>query len=184
MDPNELKNKLNIINNLKSKLEKNENKTKSSSKQKSLTIKTEKKKKDVKKKSKKIDKSKKSEMNVKKDKNEKSSNITKEHDETNERKWNDFKDKENIKKGQFTKEETEKIIDSICQYAYDNSLTQSDLINLVTEKQSKDKSIWPKIAECLPNRSVQSIHNFCHRVLNPFNYKGAWTHEEEKKLIE
>lgn len=100
------------------------------------------------------------------------------------RKWNDFKNREDLKKGSFTNEEHHKVLEAICEYIYQNNLTQDDLIDLVTEKQTKDGSVWPKIAECLPNRSVQSIHNYCHRVLNPFNYKGAWTHDEEKKLIE
>jgi hypothetical protein len=108
----------------------------------------------------------------------------KEGDDQTVRKWNDFKNKEDFKKGSFTKEETDKILEAICSYVYENNLTQTDLINLVTEKQTKDKSVWPKIAECLPNRSVQSIHNYCHRVLNPYNYKGAWSNDEEKKLIE
>jgi hypothetical protein len=100
------------------------------------------------------------------------------------RKWEDYKDNDNIKKGQFTQEESEKVIAAICEYAEDKGLSESDVINLVTEKQSKENSIWPTIAECLPNRSVQSVHNFCHRVLNPYNYKGAWTGEEERELIE
>lgn len=99
------------------------------------------------------------------------------------RRWNDFKGKE-TKKGTFTPEEMKKIKDSICYYAYENNLEECDIINLVTEKQSKNtKSIWPKIAECLADRSVQSIHNFCHRAFNPYNYKGNWSDEEVMKLI-
>jgi hypothetical protein len=134
-------------------------------------------------------KTEKSKDNEKKE-NKPKSQIKKKKEKKNEgddmtvRKWNDFKDKDDFKKGSFTKDENDKILEAICNYVYDNNLTQVDLINLVTEKQTKDKSVWPKIAECLPNRSVQSIHNYCHRVLNPFNYKGAWSHEEEKKLIE
>jgi hypothetical protein len=100
------------------------------------------------------------------------------------RKWNDNKNRDS-KKGTFTSEEIKKIKDSVCQYAFENNLSEQDLINLVTEKQSKkDKNIWPKISECLPERSVQSIHNFCHRSLNPYNYKGNWADEEVTKLIQ
>jgi hypothetical protein len=127
----------------------------------------------------------KSENKKKKEKREdKKSNDNTTSDELTVRKWNDFRNKDDLKKGSFTKEENDKVLEAICGYVYENNLTQSDLINLVTEKQTKDKSVWPKIAECLPNRSVQSVHNYCHRVLNPFNYKGTWSHEEEKKLIE
>jgi len=41
---------------------------------------------------------------------------------------------------------------------------------------------WPKIAECLPNRTVQSCHNLCRRRFNPENYSGKWTSEEENLL--
>ena len=100
------------------------------------------------------------------------------------RKWNDNKNRDS-KKGTFTSEEINKIKDSVCLYAFENKLSEQDLINLVTEKQSKkDKNIWPKISECLPERSVQSIHNFCHRSLNPYNYKGNWSDEEVSKLIQ
>ncbi len=77
-----------------------------------------------------------------------------------------------------------KIKDALCYYAFENNLEESEIINIITEKQSKNsKSIWPKIAECLPDRSVQSIHNFCHRSFNPYNYKGNWSDEEVMKLI-
>ena len=41
---------------------------------------------------------------------------------------------------------------------------------------------WPKIAESLQNRSVQSCHNLCRRKFNPSNYAGAWTKDEEEIL--
>jgi hypothetical protein len=105
-------------------------------------------------------------------------------DDNTTRKWEDYKIKENLKKGQFTDEESQIVLKALCEYAYDNDLQESDLINLVTERQTKEKAVWCKVSECLPDRSVQSVHNFCHRVLNPYNYKGAWTSSEEKKLIE
>ena len=43
---------------------------------------------------------------------------------------------------------------------------------------------WPKIAECLPDRSVQACHNLCKRRFNPDNYGGRWTQEEEGLLLE
>ena len=42
---------------------------------------------------------------------------------------------------------------------------------------------WPKIAECLPDRSVQSCHNLCKRRFNPDNYGGKWSQEEEQLLL-
>ena len=45
------------------------------------------------------------------------------------------------------------------------------------------KGSWPKIAQCLPNRTVQSCHNFCRRKFNPANYHGKWTPVEEEALL-
>jgi hypothetical protein len=118
-----------------------------------------------------------------KNKNKKTDKSTMDSEDNTTRRWNDFKDRD-LKQGQFSEEESQIVIKALCEYAYENNLQESDLIDLVTEKQTKERSVWPKISECLPDRSVQSIHNFCHRVLNPYNYKGAWTAAEEKKLIE
>ena len=97
------------------------------------------------------------------------------------RKWNE-KSTEH-KKGKITPEEGQKITEALCEYAFENSLSSSEIVNLLTEKQKKDNKVWPKIAECLPGRSVQSIHNYCHRTFHPNNYKGFWTKKEEEDLI-
>ena len=116
-------------------------------------------------------------------KEKKQENILEENIGDSIRKWNDYKNKDS-KKGAFKPEEIKKIKDAVCEYAFENKLNEQDLINLVTEKQSKkDRNIWPKISECLPERTVQSIHNFCHRSLNPYNYKGNWSDEEVNNLI-
>lgn len=46
------------------------------------------------------------------------------------------------------------------------------------------KKAWCKIAESLPSRSVQSIHNFCRRRFNPDNYSGKWSTKEEEALLD
>lgn len=103
--------------------------------------------------------------------------------DTTTRKWEDKKGK-NFLRGPFTPEEEKKIINSFFEYVYENNIDENDILKLITEKQSKKQiSIWPKIAECLPKRSVQSIHNYCHRKLNPNNYKGNWTAEEVENLL-
>jgi hypothetical protein len=63
-----------------------------------------------------------------------------------------------------------------------------DEILEVCSKPSKElsadlKKVWCKIAECLPNRSVKSVHNFCRRRFNPENYSGKWTPDEEEALL-
>jgi hypothetical protein len=52
------------------------------------------------------------------------------------------------------------------------------------ELTSDINKAWCKVAEALPNRSVQSIHNFCRRRFNQENYSGAWTSAEQEALID
>lgn len=51
-----------------------------------------------------------------------------------------------------------------------------------SELGSELKTGWCKVAESLPNRSVQSIHNLCKRRFNPENYSGKWTPQEVSAL--
>ena len=108
-------------------------------------------------------------------------------EKTSKRKWNEKNeltgDKKSYTKGKITDEEAKKIENSICEYAFSHNFSEDQLLSIITEKLNNDSKIWPEIAECLPNRSVQSIHNFCHRKYHPNNYKGYWTTEEEKDLL-
>jgi hypothetical protein len=99
------------------------------------------------------------------------------------RKWIENKNNSNFKKGKFTLEEEENIKNALCEYGYKNNLSTEELEKLITEKQTS-KKIWTKIAELIPNRTVNSIHSFCHRKFNPFNYKGKWTKKNEEKLLQ
>ena len=101
-----------------------------------------------------------------------------------ERKWNDHKDnKDRLVQGKFVVEEIKSIMNSLCQWALENHFVDKELINMcslpASELKDDVKRGWCKIAEALPNRSVQSIHNFCRRRFNPDNYSGKWTQEEE-----
>ena len=134
----------------------------------------------------------KSSKNNKESKNKKSKNnshikIVKEKIGVNKRKWIEKNEKtgekRQYKKGKITEEEEKKIEKALCEYAYEQNYTNAQLLSLITEKLQNNNKIWPVIAECLPNRSVQSIHNFCHRKYHPNNYKGLWTSQEEKDLL-
>ena len=147
-------------------------------------VKDSKKSKDLKRKSEEKTKSKKPKIKSKKDKPKTTKKIVEET--TTKRKWNekDEKGEKKIyKKGNITEEEAKKIENSLCEYALDHNYSEDQLLSIITEKLNNDNKIWPVIAECLPERSVQSIHNFCHRRYHPNNYKGYWTSEEEKDLI-
>ena len=123
----------------------------------------------------------------KKSKENSKTKIVKEKVGVSKRKWieknEETGEKKTYIKGKITEEEEKKIENSLCQYAYDNNFSNEQLLSLITEKLNNDNKIWPVIAECLPNRSVQSIHNFCHRKYHPNNYKGFWTAQEEKDLL-
>ena len=130
-----------------------------------------------------ISKNKNKEKNkLKKDKNKTIKKKTNQKEINEKRKWKE-KEIKKYKKGKLTQEEEEIITNSLCEYAFENNLTKNELLNLITEKQNKNKKIWPKIGECLPNRTIQSIHNFCHRKFHPYNYKGKWSLKDEKILL-
>ena len=108
-------------------------------------------------------------------------------EKTSKRKWNEKNEitgeKKSYIKGKITDEEAKKIENSLCEYALSHNYSEEQLLSIITDKLTNDNKIWPVISECLPNRSVQSIHNFCHRKYHPNNYKGYWTSEEEKELL-
>ena len=99
------------------------------------------------------------------------------------RKWTENKSNYNFKKGKFTLEEEERIKNALCEYGNKNNLSTKELEKLITEKQTS-KKIWTKIADLIPNRTVNSINSFFHRKFNPFNYKGKWTKKNEEKLLQ
>ena len=58
------------------------------------------------------------------------------------------------------------------------------MIKLIENSKDKDtRGAWPKIAEALPDRSVQSCHNQIRNRFHRGNYKGKWTKKEEEELI-
>lgn len=89
--------------------------------------------------------------------------------------------------GKFTVAEIKKIMDEICTYAHENHLAGSDIVELcqlpAKELPDDTRKAWCVIAECLPNRSVQSIHNFCRRRFNVDNYQGKWDEDEQDALV-
>ena len=121
-------------------------------------------------------------------KNHEKENAKDEKEKTSlKRKWNEKDtttgEKKSFIKGKITEEESKKIERALCEYAFEKRLTDEELLSIITEKLTNNNKIWPIISECLPNRTVQSIHNFCHRKYHPNNYKGFWTSQEEKDLI-
>ena len=74
-----------------------------------------------------------------------------------ERRWNDHENRK-FKKGTYTEVEVKKLLNALCDYAKE----QDDPLETLTLLCQKSKNelpeelygAWPKIAECLPDRSV------------------------------
>jgi len=102
-----------------------------------------------------------------------------------ERSWNDYK-KKDFSKGAFQPSEVDSLLHSLCQYASELE-NPTEILRILcskskTEMPSELYGAWPKIAECLPNRTVQACHNLCRRRFNPENYSGKWHNKEEEIL--
>ena len=76
---------------------------------------------------------------------------------------------------------------AMCEYASQKPNAEEVLRLLCSKSKSELPAelfgSWPKIAECLPYRTVQSCHNVCRRRFNPDNYSGKWTKSEEEALV-
>ncbi len=90
-------------------------------------------------------------------------------------------------RGQFDEKEVKTLMNSLCNYIVTHDKTEEDLIALCSKtKEELDQELrgaWCMISEALPNRSVQSCHNFCRRKFNPNNYNGKWSGEEEEYFL-
>ena len=79
--------------------------------------------------------------------------------------------------------EVKTLVFALCEYCHLNGLGKTGLIDMCTkaakELGQENQRGWCTVAECLPDRSVQSIHNFSRRKFNPHNYGGKWTDSEE-----
>lgn len=108
-------------------------------------------------------------------------------DRSAERKWNDNKgNKSAFVQGKFKVVEIKRLMQALGSFAKENDLGAEKLLDMcskpATELPQDLKAGWCKVAESLPNRSVQSIHNFCKRRFNPENYSGKWTAQEVSVL--
>jgi hypothetical protein len=100
------------------------------------------------------------------------------------RKWQDSKEKP-LKSGKWTEKELNHLKRLLCKYANRKNLSPEQLSSLCSDSTpSGFEGIWTRLASYFPSRSVQSVHNACKRYFNPNNYKGTWSIEEERTLIE
>jgi hypothetical protein len=103
-----------------------------------------------------------------------------------ERKW--MEPEARFIHGKFSPEEETTLRNALVAIAEERGMTLDALTELLTNSmEDKTKGWWPKIAACLPRRSVTSVQNFCKRRFNQANYKDKWSKEHEKllaKLVE
>ena len=105
--------------------------------------------------------------------------------EDDKRKWKEEKKEKKYNSGKLTNDELRVLKDAICKYAFEQKFDENALVNLISERAaSKTAGAWTKIADELPNRSVQSCHNAARRHFNPRNYKGYWSKEDEQRLLQ
>ena len=103
------------------------------------------------------------------------------------RRWNDHKVMKDLKRGSFTDVEILTLRSALCEFVAEQGMGTEGLEKLCSEgvkENAEMRGAWCKIAECLPNRSLQSCHNVCRRKFNPNNYKGGWSLEQMDTLIE
>ncbi|CAM9638101.1 unnamed protein product, partial [Phaeothamnion confervicola] len=86
-----------------------------------------------------------------------------------------------FKSGKFTEQETERIRTAVREYAEANNIS---VLRLCEEAQHKGdiKGAWVRIAEAIPDRTVQSIYRHAIRQMHTMK-KGHWTPEETQQLV-
>lgn len=81
-----------------------------------------------------------------------------------------------MKKGKFSPEEETKLLNHIKDFRTERCLSEEEIYQLmVAPQKNSKKKFWALIADCLPDRSIKQVKNFCQRRFNLHNYKGKWT---------
>ncbi|PVU91123.1 hypothetical protein BB559_004278 [Furculomyces boomerangus] len=93
----------------------------------------------------------------------------------------------NYLKGRFTKQENEKISQVVSQVCNEKGWTKEILLQFLFQKNPNDQDlysgVWRQICSAIPNRPVQAMYHHIKRALNPKNYQGNWTEEQDEQLL-
>ncbi|KAF8268026.1 hypothetical protein EI94DRAFT_1579146, partial [Lactarius quietus] len=84
-------------------------------------------------------------------------------------------------KGQFTKEETQKICDMIQTYQKENNLDDEQLDDMIHSAEPA-KGFWSYIARAVPQRGVKSIFYHVRRACDSLGKAGKWSAAEDQQL--
>ena len=96
--------------------------------------------------------------------------------------WGDLS-KEEAKKGKFEDWEHDLLDKALEEYRTRNGIDWSDFYSNLDQSRGKARAgFWPRIAECLQDRTVKSVKNYCQRKFSTFNHKGKWSEEEVQML--
>lgn len=87
-----------------------------------------------------------------------------------------------LKKGRWTKDEDEKLKQSVTSYLSSKGLDVKDAIPVLMAKRSTESKeisdAWYEIAKVFADRSLLSVYNRTERLFSEGNNRGAWTDAE------
>ncbi|KAH9012572.1 hypothetical protein EDB85DRAFT_1877650, partial [Lactarius pseudohatsudake] len=85
------------------------------------------------------------------------------------------------RKGPFSKEETQKIHDTIQMYQKENNLDDERLDDLIHSSEPA-KGFWSRIARAVPLRGVKSVFYHVRRARDYLGKAGKWSAAEDEQL--
>ncbi|KAH9033062.1 hypothetical protein EDB85DRAFT_2145101 [Lactarius pseudohatsudake] len=85
------------------------------------------------------------------------------------------------RKGPFSKEETQKIHDTIQMYQKENNLDDERLDDLIHSSEPA-KGFWSRIARAVPQRGVKSVFYHVRRARDYLGKAGKWSAAEDEQL--
>ncbi|KAJ8086812.1 RNA polymerase I enhancer binding protein [Marasmius tenuissimus] len=90
------------------------------------------------------------------------------------------------KKGKFSNIEEQQLDNAIENYRIAKGLTYDQLLDMIFQKQDKDKdnSFWSEITLAVPLRPIISVYHHVRRKRNPLQKQGKWMPAEDDKLRE
>ena len=92
-----------------------------------------------------------------------------------------------LKKGKYSKYETELILSAIYDYVEANDLELTDVCSEMREKTEKYKRhtvLWDSLTDLLPHRDRVSIREHANRKLMSGSRTGTFTEEEKKRVLQ
>ncbi|GAX76397.1 hypothetical protein CEUSTIGMA_g3842.t1 [Chlamydomonas eustigma] len=97
--------------------------------------------------------------------------------------WQQDMNREDVKHGQFSDAEKEILKDAITKFAISHNLSTTDWTWIYNVARRRIRGCFKEICTVLPHRTRHASRACLCRMLNIFNYKGAWSKEEDEALM-